>query len=306
MNQNHETKSSNPSEVVNSEKTPSKFKSNGTIEESQEPDVRVFSSRKKSASSQFQKGLLDFMGEAKRDSTLKIEIHEHAKKKSNNVTIISICGGAASGKTFIVKSLKNHLKNGKLQTTYLKERNFMRRIPVADDLITEEILANYDFDHYNAIDWNEFEQAVKKLSNDESYDCPIYDIIESKPITKTKNLKPSNVILIEGRLFLNNDFIRKSSDFIIYLDTDCDIILSRLIVKQQTIKHKKLEEIVRKYTEFIKPNYEKFVVPTKQYADMIIYNFAGQSYTDEEQQLNFPFLNMVKDWLNNRMKQVIE
>lgn len=270
-----------------------------------EEDETAKNSRKKSIKDEYAKALDELLPKKKQTASgFKIEIHENKPKKfPGRIKIISICGGAASGKTFVVKSIRNYLRTCGYSPTIIKERNFLLKIPVNDDELTPEIVSNYDFDHYKAVDWKLFELAVKSLSEDQSFKCPIYSIFDNRPIVKTKNLKTSNVLLIEGRLFLNNDFIRNKSEFVIYLDTDCDIMLSRIILKNQTLQKRLLEDIIEKYTRFIKPNFEKFVQPTKKYADMIIYNFAGEYYHPEEQKDGFQFLNMVKEWLDLQIKK---
>lgn len=228
---------------------------------------------------------------------------EH-KGEESTVLVIGICGGACSGKTFIVKSIRNYLREFNYDPTLIKERNYLLRIPVKDEELTPEIINNYDFDHYKSIDWKLFENTIKSLSEFKPFNCPRYSLFENRPIIKTKKLKPSKIILIEGRLFLNNEYLRNRTDFIIYLDTDSDIMLSRAIIKQTTLKKISLEEILKKYENFIKPNFEKFVLPTKQYADMVIYNFAGENYEVNGVNESSQFLKMVKDWITLQMFKI--
>lgn len=261
--------------------------------------------RKKSYNEEYVKFLDAMMPKGNTSiSSARVDRHDSEHKDPNNsVRIIGICGGAASGKTFIVKSIRNYLRSLGYQPTTIKERNFLLKIPCKDEELTPDIIAKYDFDSYKAIDWKQFEHAIKSLSEMKPFNCPIYSLFKDKPIMKTKPLRPSNILLIEGRLFLNNEYLRNMSNFVIYLDTDSDIMLSRIIVKNQVLKKHTLDTIIHKYTQFIKPNFDRFVLPTKKYADMIIYNFAGECYHPEEKMENFQFLTMIKDWLGLQIKQ---
>lgn len=271
-----------------------------------EDEKNYETARKKSMNEEYMKYLDEFLpkGSQTISSAMMDRPEADARAGADRVRIISVCGGAASGKTFIVKSIRNYLRSLGYEPTTIKERNFLLKIPVADEDLTPEKIAAYDFDCYQAVDWKLFESAVKSLCDMKPFNCPIYSLFKNQPIMKTKKLRPSNIILIEGRLFLNNEFIRNRSNFVIYLDTDSDIMLSRIIVKNQALhKHLSLDSIIHKYTQFIKPNFDRFVLPTKKYADMIIYNFAGEYYNPDEVQDGFQFLTMVKDWLGLQIKQ---
>lgn len=270
------------------------------------PENLRIKSRKQSFKEEYVKALDEMLPKS---TNFRFDLAEHeasSKSVSHNlekIKIIAVCGGAASGKSFIIKSIKHYLRNLGYKPTTIRERNFLLKIPGSEENLSQEVIKNYDFDHYNAIDWKLFEEAIKTLSESRPFDCPVYSIFDNQPSIITKKLEPSNVILLEGRLFLNNDYIRNRCNFKIYLDTDQDIILSRTIIKNQKMKNIPLEEIISKYTQFIKPNFEKYVEPSKKYADMIIFNFAGEYINPEEQKKEFEFLNMIKDWLNFKIKE---
>jgi uridine kinase len=270
-----------------------------------EDEKEYETARKRSMNEEYMKYLDEFIPKGNQSiSSARVDRPEFEHKgSSSNVRMIAVCGGAASGKTFIVKSIRNYLRSMGYEPTTIKERNFLLKIPCADEDLTPEIIKQYDFDSYKAIDWKLFESAVKSMSEAKPFNCPIYSLFQDKPIMKTRKLRPSNIILIEGRLFLNNEFIRNRSNLVIYLDTDSDIMLSRIIVKNQVLKKHALGTIIHKYTQFIKPNFDRYVLPTKKYADMIIYNFAGEYYSPDEVQDGFQFLTMVKDWLRLHLNE---
>lgn len=65
---------------------------------------------------------------------------------------------------------------------------------------------------------------------------------------------------MEGRLLLYMEKIKKHINFSIYLDTDLDILLSRRIYKNLLDKQP-LEEVIRRYRDFVKKDHEHFVEP---------------------------------------------
>lgn len=128
----------------------------------------------------------------------------------------------------------------------MKEKNFFKSVNIPNQEDRENYIKNFDFDNYWAIEWDLFENAVENLKQKRPFNTPIYDIFNSKRILKTKNLKPSDLIIIEGRVFWNNEKLKKMCNIKIFLDTDMDLMLSRRVIKG-LIRQIPLEEIVDKY-----------------------------------------------------------
>ncbi|KAI6656029.1 Uridine-cytidine kinase 2-A-like [Oopsacas minuta] len=58
------------------------------------------------------------------------------------------------------------------------------------------------------------------------------------------------------------------SDVILFEDSD--VRLSRRILRDMSQRGRTLESILKQYATFVKPCFEEFTLPTKQYADVII------------------------------------
>jgi uridine kinase len=71
---------------------------------------------------------------------------------------------------------------------------------------------------------------------------------------------PADFVVMEGRLLLHMEQIKKHINFSIYLDTDLDILLSRRIYRS-LLEKQPLEEVIRRYRTFVKKNHEHFVEP---------------------------------------------
>jgi len=91
-----------------------------------------------------------------------------------------------------------------------------------------------------------------------------------------QEIQPSHVILVDGDLILNNENIRKLLNIKIFVDTDEDVRLSRRVLKYLDVYQEflKLDEFLDIYFKFVKPAYEKYVEPTKKYADIIMPNYG--------------------------------
>lgn len=75
--------------------------------------------------------------------------------------------------------------------------------------------------------------------------------------------------------------MRKKMNIKIFVDTDEDVRLSRRVLKYLDSfgKTMSLDGFLEGYFKFVKPGYERYVEPSKKYADIIIPNY-GFSFTD--------------------------
>lgn len=110
------------------------------------------------------------------------------------------------------------------------------------------------------------------------------------------------MIIIEGRLMYNYETVRNKIDFKLFLDTDCDIMLSRRVYKN-IARGKALDSTIKKYNDFVKPSYEKYVEPCKRYADMNIHNFGGNTFDDNSKKTT-PVIQMLIDLVGMRINNI--
>jgi uridine kinase len=86
-------------------------------------------------------------------------------------------------------------------------------------------------------------------------------------------------------------------DLKVYIDTDDDVRLSRRVLKMSR-KHPDdmtfLSDLLKKYEDYVKPSFEKFIEPTKKYADIILpnYGFSTEDKLDIDQ-MNFPAIDLI-------------
>lgn len=180
-----------------------------------------------------------------------------------NTKIIGVAGGSASGKTSIVKILKDDLGD-KAQVIYLDSyyRGFA-------ELSLEE-RKQLNFDHPESFEADRLVRDLKDLKAGRAIDMPIYDYVAYERKAATSRVEPHEVILIEGLLVLYYPDLRELLDLKVYVATDSDERLIRRI-KRDTIKRgRTLESVLQQYQATVKPMHEQFVEPSKKHADIII------------------------------------
>ncbi|KAJ3055651.1 Uridine-cytidine kinase 2, partial [Rhizophlyctis rosea] len=97
------------------------------------------------------------------------------------------------------------------------------------------------------------------------YDFTQHERLPAKTISKPE------VVIISGIFMLYKKRVREALNLKVFVDVDSDVRLSRQVVRDTEIRHRKnLEEVLQYYLKFVKPSFEDFILPTKKFADVII------------------------------------
>lgn len=98
----------------------------------------------------------------------------------------------------------------------------------------------------------------------------MYDYTQFTRSTQTICQQPTDVIILEGILTLNEPRLRDLMDIKAFVDTDDDIRLIRRIERDTKERGRTLEMVIQQYLTTVRPMYQQFVEPSKRYADIII------------------------------------
>ncbi len=181
----------------------------------------------------------------------------------DDICIIGIAGGTASGKTTIVNKLKDFFGN---DVEIISHDCYYKAY---DDMPYEErVKLNYD--HPSSFDNDLMIQDIMDLKAGKTIHRPVYDFSIYNRVSETVEVQPKKVILIEGILIFENKELRDLMDIKIFVDTDADERLMRRIIRDMEFRGRTIESILTQYKETVKPMHEEFVEPSKKYADIII------------------------------------
>ena len=96
-------------------------------------------------------------------------------------TIIGICGGSCSGKTYFTEKIEHHFLPSKVST--ISQDNYYKDLSG----LSIDIREKYNFDHPNSIESLLLFEDLQKLKNGESIESPIYDF-KNHARSKFKNI----------------------------------------------------------------------------------------------------------------------
>ena len=182
---------------------------------------------------------------------------------ADNILVIGIAGGTGSGKTTLMNNIMERFAG---KVTVLSHDNYYKR----HDELTFEERSGLNYDEPNAIETSLMVEHLKALRNGQAIDCPVYDFTRHNRSDETIRLEPRQVIIVEGILIFENEPLRELMDIRLFVDTDADVRLCRRIKRDVTKRGRTLESVLHQYQATVKPMHEKYVEPSKKYANLVI------------------------------------
>lgn len=178
--------------------------------------------------------------------------------------MIGVAGGSSSGKTTISERVaqltgEDHLSLIELDSYYLDR---------GDQPLEERMAVNYD--HPDAFDWPLLNDHLAALANGASVSVPIYDYAVHNRSGEVRIVEPARIVVVDGILVLWERVLRERFDLKIFVDTTADIRLIRRMRRDVAERGRTPENIIEQYLETVRPAHERFVEPSKRFADVII------------------------------------
>ena len=182
---------------------------------------------------------------------------------NSNILVIGIAGGTGSGKTTLMRNITAQFEG---MVTVLSHDNYYKR----HDELTFEERCGLNYDEPDAIETSLMVEHLMQLRRGEAIDCPVYDFTRHNRSDETIRLEPKPVIVVEGILIFENEPLRELMDIRLFVDTDADVRLCRRIKRDVNKRGRTLESVLTQYQTTVKPMHEKYVEPSKKYANLVI------------------------------------
>ena len=178
--------------------------------------------------------------------------------------IIGIAGGSGSGKTTVVKKIVDALPKKTVvvipQDAYYYDNGHL----------SQEEKLKINFDHPNSIEWDLLIKQIDRLKTENSIQMPMYNYVTCARAKETVTIEPKTVVIVEGILILGNKELRKRMDIKLFVSTDNDDRLIRIMRRDIVERGRSYNDVLNHYEKFVKPMHNQFIEPTKLFADVII------------------------------------
>lgn len=180
-----------------------------------------------------------------------------------DVLLIGIAGGSGSGKSTLTANIKEAFGD---DVTVLMHDNYYK---ARDDLTYEErVRLNYDSP--DAYDTALLVRDLSLLKAGREAVIPVYDYAVYNRTDRTKILKPTKVVVVEGILVLDDPSLCGLFDIKVFVDADADVRIIRRIRRDMVERARSFDSIVTQYLATVKPMHELYVEPSKKNADFIV------------------------------------
>ena len=180
-----------------------------------------------------------------------------------NILVIGIAGGTGSGKTTLMKNIVAQFGG---MVSVLSHDNYYKR---RDDLSFED-RCKINYDEPAALDTSLMVYHLEQLRQGFAIDCPVYDFAQHNRSNETLRIEPNRVIIVEGIMIFENEPLRNLMDIKIFVDTDADVRLCRRIKRDVNKRGRSLDSVLTQYQTTVKPMHEKYVEPSKKYANLVV------------------------------------
>lgn len=199
--------------------------------------------------------------------------------------IIGIAGGTGSGKTTVVNKIINSLPAGEVavmpQDSYYKDSSH----------IPPQERSKINFDEPNAIEWTLLVRHLEELKEGKTVQMPTYSYLTCTRQTETVEIRPSDVVIVEGILVLTDPVIRNMLDIKVFVDADADDRLIRVIARDCIERGRTPEIVINRYQEALKPMHCQYIEPSKRYADLIVPQGGSNTVA----------INLLTDYIESRL-----
>jgi len=178
--------------------------------------------------------------------------------------VLGIAGGSGCGKTTFVRALMRALPGETIavlsQDAYYKDMG---------SLSPKEKLS-YNFDDPAAIDFDRLVEDIAALRNGQAIDQPLYDFLTCRRMEETLRVEPQPVLILEGILVLTHAPLRELLDLKLFMHLAADQRLVQIVERDIAERGRDAGEVLRRYLETVRPMHERYVEPSREYADLII------------------------------------
>lgn len=178
--------------------------------------------------------------------------------------VIGICGGSASGKTYLKDLLLANSPAGKvidftLDSYYLprdwqkKDKNGYLNFDLPEAFNTQKMI--YDF---------------LDLASSFSIEQPIYKYNVSPPSIDFKIIEPAPVIIAEGIFLFHFKEIREKLTSKVYIDAPFELKRQRRIERDVRERGYEVPEIMYRFDNHAQDSFNQYVLPFRNQSDYII------------------------------------
>lgn len=177
--------------------------------------------------------------------------------------LIGVAGPSCSGKTSLARLLAQHLPDPTAVFSFDSYYRDFAGLPTAAK-------ARFNFDAPAALDSELLIHHLEELARGKSIERPIYRFDTHSRTAETELLEPGRHIVVEGLFALHWEQLRRLYALSIFVRADEPLCLERRLARDVAERGRTRESVLSQYEEQVRPMAKRYVLPSQQYADLLI------------------------------------
>lgn len=202
--------------------------------------------------------------------------------------VIGISGGSGSGKTSLLRGLKENLSEE--DVCFISLDNYY--LPRDKQAYDDQGIQNFDLPE--SIDAQALRADIDRLLSGESVTKTEYVFNNEQAVASTITLKPAKIFIIEGLFIYHYESIRSLFDLKVFVHAKDNIKLIRRIKRDRLERNYPVEDVIYRYEHHVLPSFEKYIDYYREDVDVIINN--NKSYE--------PGMQMLEALIEKKIKEI--
>jgi len=176
--------------------------------------------------------------------------------------IVGLAGASGTGKSTLARRVASALIGQTLS---------METYSISADELPFEERAKLNYDEPEAIDLERLRYDIGHYATGHEVEAPVYDFGTHLHVRgRNSHIAAGRLLIVEGILALHFPELRSYFDLAVYLEAPDDVCFRRRQVRDITERHRTLELIRWQYGNTVLPAAQRYVFPSKRYADLAI------------------------------------
>jgi len=178
--------------------------------------------------------------------------------------IIGVAGPSCSGKSEIARRLIKQFSG--MNPVILTLDSYYHDLSPLDPAERDK----RNFDMPEALDHELLREQLLVLANGNAIEKPIYDFVTHTRSPQSERIVPGETVIVEGLFALYWEEIRDLFHTRVFVTLHDHVCLSRRIERDTKERGRSHESVLSQYTETVRPMNEKYILPTKTFADIVV------------------------------------
>ncbi len=174
--------------------------------------------------------------------------------------VVGIAGPSGSGKTSLARLLAARVPGGGVVFALDAYYRDQRGVPEA----------SLDVDAPEAIDHPLLIAQLHAIAAGHSIQQPVYDYATHARQPVTRTVDPAPCVIVEGLFAFYWPDVRASIHTAVFLSLDHAACLERRVARDTRERGRSRSAVVDQYERTVRPNYDRFVHPTRKHARLVL------------------------------------